>query len=388
MYIQRTLEKEIKRGVNSFPVVTLTGPRQSGKTTLLKHLFPKMEYISLENPDILMLAKNDPVGFLNNLKSSAILDEVQKVPELLSYIQGIVDEVNDSGMFILSGSQQFNLMSGITQSLAGRTAIYKLFPFTFSEVGVSKSSNLNELMLKGFYPRLWSHNIDPYRLYADYIETYVERDLRQIVNIRDLDKFRLFIRLCAGRVGQLFTSSNLANETGVSVHTINSWLSILETSYIIFKLPPYYSNINKRLIKSFKIYFYDTGLACSLLGITRKEHLQAHPLRGALFENLVIAEAVKTGNNRGIRDRFYFYRDSNHNEVDLIVDYVTSIDAYEIKSSETFHPSLLKGLNYIRKIFSKKTAKTVLCYAGKQELKYQDHKLIHFSAIPSNIQNQ
>jgi len=385
MYIPRTLEKEILEGSKSFPVVTVTGPRQSGKTTLLRHLFPDKEYVSFENPNTLFLAKNDPVGFLSSLKNGGILDEVQKVPELLSYIQGIVDERDTPGMFILSGSQQFNLISGITQSLAGRTAIYKLFPFSFSEIQVSKTDRINDLLVKGFYPRLWSNTITPSKLYADYIETYIERDLRQIINIKDLDKFRVFVRLCAGRTGQLFIASQIANETGVSVHTIHSWLSILETSYVVFKLPPYHTNINKRLTKSFKIYFYDVGVACSLLGITKTEHLNSHPLRGALFENLMAAEVLKEGFNRDIQNKFYFYRDSNQNEIDLIIDNMTSIDGYEIKSTETFHPSLLEGLDYLKKIFPQRVNKTVLCYAGGQEMNYKGHDLMHYSAIPYKL---
>jgi predicted AAA+ superfamily ATPase len=381
MFISREIEKEILRGASGFPVLTITGPRQSGKTTLIKHLFPDKEYISLENPDNYEIAKTDPRALLNRYPEGVILDEVQRVPELLSYIQGVADEKNTPGMFILSGSQQFNLMSGITQSLAGRTALYKLFPFSLSELGVRNESDINGMVYRGFYPRIWDKSLSPGKVYADYFATYIERDLRQIVNIKDLDQFRRFVRLCAGRVGQLFIASHLANEIGVSVHTIYSWLSVLETSYIIFQLPPFYANISKRLIKSHKLYFYDVGLASNLLRIQQPDQLENHPLRGALFENLVIADIVKSRRHRGMMDNFFFYRDSNQNEVDLVIDNLLTLEAVEIKSSETFNTSLLKGLDHIRKIFQEKIRNSYLCYAGQQEIPYKDHQIVHFKNI-------
>jgi predicted AAA+ superfamily ATPase len=387
MYIRREIEADIVRGASGFPVLTITGPRQSGKTTLIKHLFPEKNYISLENPDNYEIARNDPRGFLNRYLDGVILDEIQRVPELLSYIQGIVDEYNIPGMFILSGSQQFNLLSGITQSLAGRTAIYKLFPFSISELGSRNESDINKILYKGFYPRIWDMDLSPGKVYTDYFETYIERDLRQIVNIKDLDKFRKFVRLCAGRVGQLFIASHLANELGVSVHTINSWLSILETSYIIFQLPPFHANINKRLIKAYKLYFYDIGLVSNLLRIQQPDLLENHPLRGAIFENLVIADIVKSRRHKSLMDNFYFYRDSNQNEVDLLIDDLQTLDAVEIKSSETFSTSLLKGLNHFRKVFPKKARRTILCSAAKQEMPFQEHQLVHFRNI-SEVINQ
>ena len=385
MYIDREIESEVLMGAAGLPVVTITGPRQSGKTTMIKHLFPEKKYISLENPDNYEIAKTDPRGFLNKHLNGVILDEVQRVPELLSYIQGIVDEYNIPGMFILSGSQQFNLMSGVSQSLAGRTAIFKLFPFNMSELGSLNESTINGILYRGFYPRIWSSDLLPTKVYSDYIESYIERDLRQIVNIKDLDKFRTFIRLCAGRVGQVFIASHLGNEIGVSVHTINSWLSILETSYIIFQLPPFYANINKRLTKSHKLYFYDVGLVSNLLRIQIPDQLDSHPLRGALFENLVVADIVKSRRNKGLLDNFFFYRDSNQNEVDLIIDNLLTIDAVEIKSSETFNNNLLKGLKYIRRVLPEKTRNTYLCYAGQQEIDYQDHQLVNFRNISYHL---
>ncbi len=388
MYIRREIEAEILRAASGFPVLTVTGPRQSGKTTLIKHLFPEKNYVSLENPDNYEIARNDPRGFLNRHLDGVILDEIQRVPELLSYIQGIVDEHNTPGMFIISGSKQFNLMSGITQSLAGRTAIYKLFPFSISELGSRNESDINRILYKGFYPRIWDMDLSPGKVYADYFETYIERDLRQIVNIKDLDKFRRFARLCAGRVGQLFIASHLANEIGVSVHTINSWLSILETSYVIFQLPPFHANINKRLIKAHKLYFYDVGLVCNLLRIQQPGQLENHPLRGALFENLVIADIVKSRKHKSMMDNFYFYRDSNQNEVDLVIDDLQTLDAVEIKSSETFNTSLLKGLIHIRKVFPEKTRRTVLCSAARQEMTFQMHQLVHFMNASEALNNR
>lgn len=385
MYLQREIENEVLNGAANFPVVTVTGPRQSGKTTMLKRLFPQKKYISLENPDNYELATSDPRNFLNSNTGGVILDEIQRVPQLLSYIQEIVDEQNIPGQFILTGSQQFNLLSSITQSLAGRTALYKLFPFNFNELGTLNETSINQSICKGFYPRVWDMNLLPAKVYADYIETYIERDLRQLINIRELDKFRTFLRLCAGRTGQIFVASHLANEIGVSVHTINSWISILETSFVIFRLQPFHTNINKRLTKSYKIYFYDTGLASALLRIQEPDQLDFHPLRGALFENLVVAEIIKSQNNRGFLDNFFFYRDSNQNEVDLLLDNVVSYDVIEIKSSETFNTNLVKGLNYFRQLFPEKTRNSILCYAGKNEMNYLEHKLVNYKNVSALI---
>jgi hypothetical protein len=249
------------------------------------------------------------------------------------------------------------------------------------ELGSRNETQINDILYKGFYPRLWNIEIKPTRIYSDYMESYIERDLRQILNIKDLDKFRTFVRLCAGRIGQIFVASHLANEIGISIHTIHAWISTLETSYIVFKLPPFRTNINKRLTKSHKLYFYDVGLASALLRIQDAVQLDSHPLRGALFENLVIADIVKSRRNKGLLDNFYFYRDSNQNEVDLIIDDLLWLDAVEIKSSETFNAHLIYGLNHIRKVLPNKTRNTFLCYAGQQEMVYLDHQLINFRNI-------
>lgn len=387
MFISREAYLELFELCNTFPVVTITGPRQSGKTTLLKHIFPDKKYVSLEDPDIRQMAISDPRAFLNQSESGMIIDEIQRVPELVSYIQGIVDQLQQPGYFLLSGSQQFELTQKISQSLAGRTAILKLLPFTIKETQVvSPGLSTNELLYKGLYPRLYNTPpMNPARYYNSYLQTYIERDLRELLNVKDLHQFNLFVRLCAGRTGQIFVASNLANEVGVSVPTIQSWLSILEASYIVYLLQPYHTNINKRLTKSPKIYFYDTGLAAYLTGINSIEQLPAHPLRGALFENLVIMEVLKKKYNSFKNIQLYFYRDSNQNEVDLLLDNGISIDAIEIKSSETFDKTFQKGLNYIRQLLPEKIKNTTICYAGQIESVVNENKLVNYKNLSDLI---
>lgn len=387
MFISREAYQELDEMCKSFPVVTITGPRQSGKTTLLKHIFPDKKYVTLEDPDIRQMAISDPRSFLNQSESGMIIDEIQRVPDLVSYIQGIVDQVQQPGYFLLSGSQQFELTQKISQSLAGRTAIMKLLPFTIKETQVvSPGMSTTELLYKGLYPRLYNTPpMNPSRYYNSYLQTYIERDLREIINIKDLHLFTLFVRLCAGRTGQIFVASNLANEVGVSVPTIQSWLSILEASYIVYLLQPYHSNINKRLIKSSKIYFYDTGLAAYLAGINSVEQMPAHPLRGAFFENMVIMETLKKKYNSFRNFQLYFYRDSNQNEVDLLLDNGISIDAIEIKSSETYDKSFQKGLNYIRQLLPEKIKNTTICYAGQLESVLNEIKLVNYKNLSDVI---
>lgn len=383
MFISREIYNELIESYNTFPVVTITGPRQSGKTTLLKNIFPDKKYLSLEDPDTRQLAVSDPRSFLNQSDTGLIIDEIQRVPELVSYIQGIVDNLQRPGYFILSGSQQFELSQTISQSLAGRTAILRLLPFSIHEVQVvSANSTADELIFKGFYPRIYNQPlVNPSRYYNSYLETYIERDLRQLINVKDLRQFELFVRLCAGRVGQIFVASNLANEVGVTVPTIQSWLSILQASYIVYLLQPFHSNINKRLTKSPKIYFYDVGLATFLAGINEPYQLITSPLKGPLFENLVVMEMLKNKYNHFKQYQLYHYRDSNNNEVDLILDYFTHLDAIEIKSSQTFDKSFIKGLNYIREVLPQKIRNTIVCYAGEIEQTVGQSKLINYKNI-------
>lgn len=387
MFVSREIYKELIESCRTFPVVTITGPRQSGKTTLLKNVFPDKKYVSLEDPDIRQLAIADPRSFLNQSESGLIIDEIQRVPELVSYIQGIVDKLQIPGYYILSGSQQFELSQTISQSLAGRTAILRLLPFSVHEIQViSAGSTVDELLFKGFYPRLYNlPQVNPSRYYNSYLETYIERDLRQMVNVKDLRQFELFVRLCAGRTGQIFVASNLAGEVGVSVPTIQSWLSILEASYLVYMLQPLHANINKRLIKSPKIFFYDTGLAAFLSGINEPTQLFNHPLKGSLFENLVVMEVLKNKYNHFKPYQLYFYRDSNGNEVDLILDYLTHYDGIEIKSSQTFDKSFFKGLNHIRGILPEKIRNTMVCYAGETEQNAGINQLVNFKNITDHF---
>ena len=350
MYIHREIEQEIIESAKEYPVITITGPRQSGKTTLVKHLFTQLPYFSLEAPDIRESVKSDPRQFLSTTKKGAILDEIQRVPELLSYIQEIVDDATEKILFVLTGSNQIELMNGITQTLVGRTALIKLLPFSFKElITVSKENTTDSLLFKGFYPGIYTDNRNAFRAHRNYYETYIERDLRQILALKNLSQFQHFIRLCASRAAQLLNTSSIANEVGVSMPTIKSWLSILESSFIIYLLKPWHFNIGKRLIKSPKIYFYDVGMAAFLLGIENEQQMSRDPLRGNLFENLVVMELYKKQINKGKTPEMYFYRDSNGNEVDVLVN-DNGINAYEIKSSQTYHTSFLKGLLHIKEL--------------------------------------
>ena len=383
MFIPREIVNELIELSASFPVITITGPRQSGKTTLLRNVFPHKKYFSLEDPDTRQLALADPRTFLNQSDTGMIIVEIQRVPELVSYIQGIVDTMQKPGYYVLSGSQQFELSQTISQSLAGRTAILRLLPFSLQEIrNVSTDITVDELLYKGFYPRTYTPpTVSPTRYFNGYLETYINRDLRQLIHVKDLRQFELFVRLCAGRVGQIFIASNLANEVGVSVPTIQSWLSILEASYIVYLLQPYHANINKRLTKSPKIFFYDVGLAAFLSGINEPYQLYTSPLKGPLFENMVVMELLKNKYNHFKSYQLYHYRESNNNEVDLILDYSTHLDAIEIKSSKTFDNSFFKGLNHIRAILPLKVRSTTVCYSGDMEQTNGNNRLINFKNI-------
>ena len=346
--IHRNITPLLQRLAGQYPVVTLTGPRQSGKTTLAKSLFPEKPYVTLENPDTRRFAIEDPRGFLTTYKQGAILDEIQRTPELPSYIQGMVDADTQPGRFILTGSQQFELMTQVTQSLAGRTAVLRLLPFTLAEVqrlkGTARGLDLAQTVLSGFYPRIHDQKLNPSQALADYFATYVERDLRQLSAVHDLQRFERFVRLCAGRTGQLLNLDSLGNDAGVSHATARSWIDLLQTSYIVHLLPPWFTNTGKRLIKSPKLYFYDVGLACWLLGLRTPDHVTRDPLWGGLFENFVIMEALKDRLNAGESAEMYFYRDSDGNEVDLLLPTGGKLHAIEIKAGATVNPDYFKGL--------------------------------------------
>jgi predicted AAA+ superfamily ATPase len=367
--VNRSIEPVLQTLANQYPVVTITGPRQSGKTTLCRKVFPDKPYANLESPDIRQFAIDDPRAFLAQYPDGAVLDEIQRAPDLASYIQPMVDEAGKEGIFILTGSQQFEVSNTINQSLAGRTALVKLLPFALDEIQTAFSlPNINHLLVRGFYPRIWEKNLNPTQALGDYFETYIERDLRQLITIKDLNLFQRFIQLCAGRVGQLINVNSLGNDAGVSHTTAKNWLSILEASYILFLLQPYHRNISKRLVKSPKLYFYDVGLAAFLLGIENAKQLSRDPLRGSLFENLVIAEALKYRFNQGKRSNLYFYRDSKGNEVDLILTNEPDLFPIEIKAGMTITRDYFKGLNHFAKLFPGSIPKgSGLVYGGETE---------------------
>ncbi len=350
-YVYREITDLVLLHAKQYPIVALMGPRQSGKTTLVKHLFANKPYINLEDHSIRQLILQDPKGFLAAYPDGAILDEVQKMPELLSYLQLRVDVTGRPGEFILIGSHQLMLHEAITQSLAGRVSLLTLLPFNFSELARLKSNlSLNDLLFRGFYPRVHEYDMDPVNAYRNYYQTYVERDVREIMQVQDLNQFDHFVRLLAARTGQILNLQGLGNDLGVSHNTLKKWLSILEASYIVMRLYPYHGNIGKRLVKSPKIYFYDCGLAAYLLGIESVATLQYHPLRGHLFENMIVNEVVKARLNQGHEPHVFFYRDQGGHEVDLLLEKDAQLLPIEIKVSQTFNPSFLKEVAYISKL--------------------------------------
>lgn len=369
MLVQREIINAIKKLVDKYPIIALTGPRQSGKTTLLKAMFPDYRYVSLENPDVRYFAETDPKDFLKQYDKQVIFDEVQRVPHLFSYIQSIVDDSKIMGQFIFSGSQNFHLMHNITQSLAGRVAIFRLFPFDIQELKNAKllQEEYAPQLIKGFYPAIYDRNISPADFYPNYIETYIERDVSELVSIQDMSLFRKFLALCATRAGQILNMSNMANECGISTPTVKSWLSALENSYIVYLLQPYYKNFSKRIIKSPKLYFYDTGLLSNLLKINDISKINNQSIKGALFENMVISEYVKQINHKSMRHIDpWFWRDSHGNEVDLLLEKSQHAEIVEIKSTRTVIPDLFKGLNYFSDLMKDDNLEKTLVYGGAE----------------------
>ena len=355
-----------------YPVVTVLGPRQSGKTTLCKMAFPEKPYVNLEQPDVREFAQQDSKAFLAQFPDGAVLDEIQNVPSLLSWIQVLTDADPRKGRFVLTGSHQLQVSAQVTQSLAGRTAVLELLPLSLSELAeasvlsIGEPADVNGLMLQGGYPRIHAQNMPPEVMLSDYFATYVERDVRQLINLRHLREFGQCVRLLAGRTGQLLNQTSLGNEVGVSSNTITQWLSILEASFLVFSLAPWSVNIGKRLVKSPKIYFYDVGLACWLLGIKTVEQLQHHPLRGALFENLVVLEVLKSLRNQGLRDPLYFFRDSNGLEIDLLLDHADGLQLVEIKASQTVSAPLFKNLRTVSTLLGDRVKSQHLIYGGAE----------------------
>lgn len=382
--IPRNLEGKIAQLADKFPVISVTGPRQSGKTTLIKSIFSGYKYTSLEEPDIRLIAGSDPRRFLES-GTRMIIDEIQRVPELFSYIQSYTDDSKINGQFIISGSQSFLLNQHISQSLAGRVAIFNLLPFSISELsdhGIRINSYEN-LIYTGFYPRLYDQNINPEDFFPNYIQTCIERDIRLLQNVHNLSLFVRFLKLCAGRTGQMLNLNSLANDCGISVNTAKSWISVLETSFIIFLLQPHFRNFNKRIVKTPKLYFYDTGLASSLLEIRSEAQLKTHYLRGALFENLILAELLKERYNKGLRNNCYFWRDNKGVEIDCIIDTGEKLIPVEIKSADTFDKDFFRNLKYWNSLSGNPSDNAYLIYGGNNSADTKDGKLVSWKEINS-----
>lgn len=378
--IPRNAEDTLIELAKGYPAVAITGPRQSGKTTLARHVFNDKPYVSLENPDLQEMSQIDPRGFLERYKDGALFDEVQKSPQLISYLQQIIDESKTPGQFILTGSQQFGLVSKITQSLAGRLGLVQLLPFAYGELysqeeDKANSIELDHVLFSGLYPPVHDRRLAPHLWYGNYVQTYIERDVRQMINVRDLSSFRRFLRLCAGRTGQLLNLSNLAEDCGISHNTAKSWISILEASYIIFLLQPHHTNFNKRIIKTPKLYFYDSGLVTWLLSIQTQEQLNIHSLRGAIFESFIISEFFKAQLNKGISPNYYFWRDRSGNEIDLLADQGIKLRPYEIKSGQTINQNYFKGLKKWMALSGNTGVDPTLIYGGHTTYRQKEFRI-------------
>jgi len=370
-------------------VVAVTGPRQSGKTTLVRTVFSQKTYVSLEDPDKLELISSDPRGFLQNFPDGAVIDEAQKFPALFSYLQSLVDREKKTGLFILTGSQHFGLLSGISQSLAGRVGLLELLPFSLSELQSARIPipELPALLFQGLYPALYDRRVASAAWHGNYVMTYLERDVRNILNVRNLGVFQKFLRMCAARVGQLLNLSSLAADCGITHNTAQSWLSVLEASYIVFLLRPHFRNFGKRLVKAPKIYFYDPGLAAWLLNIQDHKHLAIHPQRGGLFECLIISELLKERFNRALTSNLYFWRNNLGDEIDVLLDQGTSLVPVEIKSGETLNPDAFKGLRKWRKISADAAGSAFLIYGGKEKMGHDGIQAVPWLRVSQEINN-
>jgi len=372
---------------HQYPVVALTGPRQSGKTTLVRNVFPNRAYVNLEDPDTREFAVSDPRRFLESHPEGAILDEVQRVPGLFSYIQTRVDASGREGLYILTGSFNFSLMEGISQSLAGRVAILNLLPFSYEELDQAGqvSQPLETLLFTGGYPRIYDKQLSPLEWYANYVMTYLDRDVRTLKNISDLSTFQLFLKMCAARSGQLLNLSSLGDDCGITHNTAKSWLSVLEASFIIFLLRPHFKNFNKRLVKSPKLYFYDSGLLCYFLGITSPEMLETHTFRGPVFESWIISELMKKGLNRGLRENLYFWRDNTGHEIDVIVEKGEKLIPIEIKSGRTVSSDYFKGLTYWSMLSQTPEGKGFLVYGGETSQQRREAHLMGWRSFAKDL---
>ncbi len=380
--IEREITPVLLKLFDQYPFVTITGPRQSGKTTLCRTAFPSLAYVNMEAPNQREFAEADPVGFLGRLGEGAILDEIQRTPELLSYLQVAADEKQRNGLFVLTGSEQFRLSEAVGQTLAGRTALLRLLPFSLTELGrIGASDDIDRILYSGFYPRIHDQGLDPTQALGDYLETYVERDVRRMGEIRNLAGFQRFVRLCAGRVGQIVNLTALGADAGVSHPTASHWMTVLEASYVVFRLPPFFANIRKRLVKSPKLYFYDVGLAAHLIGIEHAEQLATHPLRGHLFENAVVMEVLKHRYNRGRRSNLSFFRDSRGLECDLLYERADGIGAIEIKAGATVASDYFDSLDKLSTVLPQVSDRAVV-YGGTEWQRRDDKQAVPLSGLP------
>lgn len=387
--IPRQVTEQLRELARGFPVLSITGPRQSGKTTLARACFPELKYSNLESPAERAFAEQDPLGFLARFPDGGILDEIQLCPPLFSYLQVRVDEDGSMGRFVITGSQQFGLNARISQSLAGRVGAVTLLPFSIDELAAAgqRPTSLDMLLWKGLYPPIYDRQVDPGVWYDNYQRTYLERDLRQLSTVQDLSVFHRFLRLCAGRTGQLVNYSALASDSGVSPNTVRNWLSLLEASFVVRMLPPHHRNFNKRLVKSPKLYFLDPGLAASLMGITAADQLAAHPLRGALFETLIFSELTKTRLNAGKRANLSFWRDNHGREVDFLCEEGTRLHAIEAKSALTVTPGTLKGLLEFARIADSISPRLTLVHGGEQAFESQGASVRGWSTVADAIRD-
>lgn len=384
MIIPRAAEETLRTLAKGYPIVAITGPRQSGKTTLARKVFAEKPYVSLEDLDQREFATEHPRGFLAQFPDGAVLDEAQRCPGLFSYLQTRVDQDGRAGLFVLTGSQQFHLLEGVTQTLAGRVALVSLLPFSLAELqAVNRApGSLEELLHGGLYPPIHDRRLDPGIWYGNYVATYVERDVRQMIHVRDLGTFQRFVRMCAARTGQLLNLSGLANDCGISHTTARAWVSVLEASYIVHLMPPHHRNFSKRLVKTPKLYFLDPGLAAWLLGIQHARQLVIHPQRGALFETWVVSELLKARYSRGLASNLYFWRDRSGHEVDVVIEQGDTLIPVEIKAGQTVTRDYFRGLEKWLQIAGNSAGRPRIVYAGDQRQTRQGHDVVPWRELP------
>ena len=385
LYLNRTMEGILREAAKYFSVISVTGPRQSGKSTLLKYLFPNVPKYSLKDVNVREFAEHDPVAFLHQHPGGVFIDEVQKVPQLLEYIQGIVDD-NPDCQFLLTGSSNFELLHSLSESLPGRAGVYELLPMTYHESESTMGEmSLNEFLYSGLYPAICAKKNKARLFYPSYVKTYLERDVRDLLKIKDQMQFMKFMKLCAARVGSVFNASEIAGQLGVDGKTVTSWLSVLQASYLVTLLPPYYENISKRLVKSPKLYFNDPGLACFLLDIESPRQLERDKMRGAIFENYVVMEVIKHRYNRGLLDGVYFYRDSNQNEVDILLKEEGEITAIEVKSSMTYHSSFEDSISKLAEWIKTPISNKLIVYTGDFENTTANIKVLNYRHLQAYL---